>query len=158
MNKPTALLLLSFSLSLSSGCSTGTGGLVTGKGRVTLDGEPVAGANVVFFPAGEETLQADAITDADGRFSLTTRDGQGVRPGDYKVIVTKLESQAVDEATHKSATGVDDFPGKAKMESAGKARSLLPDLYGSLPTTPLEEKVPSDGSDKLEIKLTTPGK
>jgi hypothetical protein len=64
------------------------------KGVVTFDGVPVAGATVSFLPEREDGRPANAMTEADGSFTLTTfKKGDGALRGAYRVVVTKLESK-----------------------------------------------------------------
>jgi hypothetical protein len=71
-------------------------------GTVTLNGTPVEGASITFQPQenSENALASQAMTDADGRFRLTTHIGggrfkDGVAPGKYAVSVTKLDTAAI---------------------------------------------------------------
>jgi hypothetical protein len=63
------------------------------KGRITLDGQPLGRATVTFTmtqpPQGVRSVTADALTDDDGTFVLSTytRD-DGAPVGNYKVVVT----------------------------------------------------------------------
>jgi hypothetical protein len=61
-------------------------------GVVTLDGQPVDGATVSFSPKSEGAVAAAGITDASGRFSLSTTSGEGAAPGSYAVVITKAGS------------------------------------------------------------------
>ena len=62
-------------------------------GTVTLDGQPVEGASVSFSPKSADGRAAAGITDASGRFSLTTvTSGDGAMPGSYAVAVSKTTS------------------------------------------------------------------
>ncbi|QDT00896.1 carboxypeptidase-like regulatory domain-containing protein [Adhaeretor mobilis] len=73
-----------------AGCGGGAG-LVPVEGRVTLDGNPFEKVKVLFYlPGGGPETNYTAITDADGRFSLTSLDGEqsGVAPGSYSVSLT----------------------------------------------------------------------
>src|SRR5262245_53887389 len=66
-------------------------------GTVTSKGKPLSGAAVTFVPTDSEGEAASAITDSDGKYSLTTwRAGDGARPGEYRVKVSKQELAAVD--------------------------------------------------------------
>ena len=76
--------LLLAALSLGSGCSSG--GVAPVSGRVTLDGQPLAGAHVSFQPqegGGDSGSGAGSgsygVTAADGTYVL--RLAQGDRPG-----------------------------------------------------------------------------
>ena len=65
-------------------------------GTVTWQGKPLAGAAITFVPTGEGEA-ASAITDAEGKYALTTWEaGDGARPGEYRVKVSKQEVAAVD--------------------------------------------------------------
>ncbi len=71
----------------------GCGGTAEVKGRVTLDGKPVAGATILFVPEpGSSARPATGFTDAEGNFRLTTfRPNDGAVVGAYKIVVTKSE-------------------------------------------------------------------
>jgi hypothetical protein len=74
------------------------------KGKVTFDGQPAAGAFVVFHPRtaakpGEEVLKPRATVQPDGAFTLSTAsDGDGAPAGEYDVTVqwTKPVKQGPD--------------------------------------------------------------
>src|SRR5262245_11610288 len=61
------------------------------SGTVTLDGEPVEGATVTFHTVGtdKEGKPATGETDKSGTFRLRTGTDDGVRPGEYKVVIIK---------------------------------------------------------------------
>ena len=63
-------------------------GAVRIAGTLTLDGKPVAGANVTLHPRCEDSLEAGGLTDKNGRFTVTTGNdpiGRGAVPGEYDV-------------------------------------------------------------------------
>src|SRR5947209_18799100 len=67
------------------GCS---GRLVTVKGIVKLDGEPVEGAGVVFAREGDEGRPAIGETDRERVFYLSTfKTGDGALRGKYRVTI-----------------------------------------------------------------------
>ncbi len=68
---------------LLSGCGSG---LVDVRGRVTLDGQPLADATVVF--TGDGQPMATGQTDAQGRYRLRTGDQPGIAAGTYRVTVS----------------------------------------------------------------------
>src|SRR5262245_26036817 len=87
MNRSLVVLLgpMSVAISLVVGCSSG-GGAVPVSGRVTLDGQPLAGAHISFQPEGGASLSDSsagsgsyAVTATDGTFAL--RLAQSDRPG-----------------------------------------------------------------------------
>jgi hypothetical protein len=59
------------------------------SGILTFEGKPISGAQVTLFPVDPsvpESVRPTAITEADGRFKLSTfSDGDGAPKGDYKV-------------------------------------------------------------------------
>lgn len=84
-------------------------GTVPVKGSVTLNGSPVPGATVTFL-APKDGRSASAVTDAQGRYALTTfRRGDGALPGDYNVIVMKFEV-VTGEPTGKKYVPVQENP------------------------------------------------
>src|SRR5436309_14322534 len=80
---------------LVSVAAIGCGGAkpVKVEGTVTLDGQAVQGATVIFYPDNGGP-QASGLTDADGVFHLTTfNTGDGAIPGTHKVTVTKQKTK-----------------------------------------------------------------
>lgn len=139
------LVLLAGLLVAVSGCGGDT--LVPVEGIVTLDGKPVEGATVVFVPDNAPGRPAQAFTDADGRFQLSTVSQRGAQPGTYKVLVTKTTGILPPGAEPPSP----DDELKMRKQRADYAKhsdqylkSLLPTAYGSPTTTSLRCKVPPD--------------
>jgi hypothetical protein len=105
--------------------------LVPTTGTVTLDGKPLAGVLVNFMVSGtgEGGENASAVTDAEGKYSLSTpvagvdlSQSQGAVPGQYRVAIAQLvmpDGAAVPPGT-----------GDAEAEAMG-ARQLLPPRYSS---------------------------
>ncbi|MEW4565319.1 carboxypeptidase-like regulatory domain-containing protein [Bremerella sp. JC770] len=59
------------------------------SGVVTMDGDPLEAATVVFVPIEGGRGNAVATTDQQGRYELSYINDKGTEPGTYKVIVTK---------------------------------------------------------------------
>src|SRR5436309_2229687 len=75
-----------------AGCGGGGNKAVPVKGKVTLDGAPISLASVVFLPNREGSILAQAVTNQQGDFELTTyQPNDGALPGEYRVVVTKLD-------------------------------------------------------------------
>ena len=107
-----AAIISIFAVSLP-GCGPSYPETIPVSGTVTLDGQTIAGAAVVFTP--EEGRQATGTTDSSGRFELSTfRLGDGALPGPHRVTVSKT-------------TVGDD----------GKIVFLIPRVYGNQQTSPL---------------------
>jgi hypothetical protein len=93
-------------------------------GKVLLDGQPLAKANVVFVPVNKKGQKATGTTNEDGTFELTTGRKKGAFPGEYKIVITK--------------------------KVAGK--SVLRAEYGAEKTTPLKFTV-AEGRNTIDIHL-----
>ena len=143
----TASLLLVLLL----GCSHTPPGppLAPASGVVTLDGKPLAAADVMFVPQGETKGQgAVARTDIAGAFELLTQDRQhkGAPVGSYRVIINKL-------VTPDGRDYVPD-PNAGPIDTGG-FKELLPAAYSDMGQTKLEATVPPGGVKDLTFKLSS---
>ena len=61
---------------------------------ITQDGAPLEGASIAFLPADSSNpWNAGGLTDATGKANIKTRSKyDGVVPGEYKILITKRES------------------------------------------------------------------
>lgn len=112
-------------------------------GKVTLDGEPVAGISVTFFPAdGTPGNGASGTTDAQGQFSLKTPDQkEGAPTGKYRVLFTLLQTP-------------DGKPIPAdEMAADVGATNVLPEIYNDPQQTPMGSTVSESGADPSEFAL-----
>jgi len=132
-----------------TGCSRdGLQGLVPAGGMVTLNGLPVEGAIIGFAPTSTESgvRSASAMTDQNGRFVVTTLNfGDGMQPGDYRVIVTKT-----------TGTGGDLSPEESARTGGGNDRQIvnhLPSKYGSPETSGLMISIPPGGDRNIALYL-----
>lgn len=78
------------------------------SGRVTLDGQPVERALVLFLTPYQNDRPAFGVTDADGRYELSTYFSKndiplGAVPGRYAVIVEKRRRPNLARAMRKIA-------------------------------------------------------
>lgn len=132
---------------LLSGCGDdGIGTIYPVEGRVLQNAEPikVRSGFVVLKPdtaRGNTTSFEPAGTiDADGRYTIYTKQRSGAPPGWYKVVLTA------------SGESVNPPPGQSSTRPVPK--SLLPASYGKEESTPLSIEVvasPSEGAYDLEI-------
>ena len=100
-------------LTVSIGCEPDfvAGELTTDvTGQVLLDGQPVAGAKVVFIPFrlngpnGDKQTMAYGTTDAEGNFILRRANDQpGVWRGLHRVIISKKDSEGARMGRLESA-------------------------------------------------------
>ncbi len=147
-------LQLAIVLSLVCICCVGCGGGGDGdrpsrvpvSGVITISGQPLAGATVVFIPVAHN-YGATAMTDSDGAYELQTFDPKdGAVPGRYQVTVRKVESPVGVPATEEPPD--DDDAGPLFVE-----KSLIPAKYGQPNTSGLEAQVAESGENKLSFDL-----
>lgn len=129
---------------LGSGCG-GPPPLYPTAGTVTFKGVPVAGANVTFLPREADGEAAVAVTDAAGRFEMTTGiRGSGARQGKYTVLIAKLDLPA----------GKPEEAAKQSLGMALKPHDLLPPRYTDPNQTPFKDvDVPSGGKTDFVFAL-----
>jgi hypothetical protein len=131
-----ALCLVAAGLAGLTGCGGGRE-TVAVQGTVTLDGQPVADAAVMFSgPAGGSPVTAR--TDANGRFTV-----QAV-VGSNAVAVAKVDSSG------QAGAGED---GMMPASGAVSSKSVLPPKYADLRTSELTVEVARDmGEVQIELQ------
>lgn len=111
-------------------------------GKVLLNGEPLAEAQVVFVPT-TGTHGASGLSGKDGSFKLSTfPPEEGVVPGSYKVMVVKSIVPEIQ---------TDEDHGKAEM---AYAKLLVPQKYTDVNTSGLAVDVPEKGLTDLKLELS----
>ncbi len=127
-----------------AGCGGNEFDLAPVSGRITLDGKPLPGADVVFQPfesnAGTVNVGPGSFghTDEQGNFTLKTMEGEaGAVVGKHHVTVTLPK----EEADAQAALDNDEIT---------KVISILPDKYRN---GEAEFVVPSGGTQEAEIKI-----
>jgi hypothetical protein len=82
----------------AAGCGDSGLNLAPVAGIVTLDGQPVAEAGIMFQPV-DSTMGPPAYgaTDADGRFELITANQPGAAIGEHRIAISKTESIAIPQ-------------------------------------------------------------
>jgi hypothetical protein len=149
-------------LAAVAGCG-GSKKAVPVKGTVTMDGKPVSLASVVFVPQKEGGPLAQAMTNDNGDFELTTfQPNDGALPGEYNITVTKVDEMPLadlsdlpdgmtpDQIMQKVVPRVMAEKAKHKQK-AKKPSKEIPSIYGNAKKTPLKCRVPVDG--KVDLKL-----
>jgi hypothetical protein len=165
------LILAAGGLLFLAGCGGSTFPSVTGT--VTLDGQPLDGAVVVFSPDGGAGggQVATGVTDSDGSFKMgTLKLGDGVRPGKYHVTITKtaepieptpyfgdvmakkFAAKSGDERKDTKEIGKDVKQMQAEQQTATKKRRPTPGVYQDPVKTPLTADVPAQREYKFELK------
>jgi hypothetical protein len=133
---------------LPAGCGGGSYKTAAVSGRVTLNGQPLADAAVMFNPVAtpgnvNPGPGSTGVTDADGRYTLTIvgKTTKGAVVGKNKVEITMMK--------HDSADPADDKPQRSKPSVK------IPVRYHSKDSK-LECDVPSGGTDSANFDLTSP--
>jgi hypothetical protein len=150
LKSPLVLLAVFLSLSIIAGCGSGLH-FVPVEGVVTLDGKPIDKATVLLIAPvsekGDKGLPATAITDTDGRFSLTSANiHKGAVPGQYQIVVTKLIVTGV--LTDKFGLDGGAAPGGIRQ------KWIIPQKY-SLPNTSGLSVEVKEGMEPLKLQLTS---
>jgi hypothetical protein len=116
-----------------AGCGSEGPQLQPVKGKVLYQQQPVAGAQVVFQPAGtageSNPLTPSGMTGPDGSFTLSTHPyGEGAVAGDYVVLVSAYGENAREEANPKSR-----LPVKYSNPAAGLLKVTVKEGNNELP-------------------------
>ena len=131
------------------GCSGGTpvpeyaGRLVPVTGTVTLDGQPLAGASIVFHPDAKVQGGENAFgtTEPDGSYELQTIVvGHGPKPG----AVPATYVVTIHKVTMPDGSPVPADMTDADAESEG-AKSVVPARYTQMEQSPLKVEVAAGG-------------
>lgn len=145
------VLLLALGATICTGCGSAASAgpkpesFVSVKGAVTMDNKPLDGAMVIFFPQDAKMADgANAITDANGNFELTTGGATGAVPGNYRVLVSRL----VDPSGRPVIATPDTPPA-----NVGAIESL-PSRYSDYSQSVLKSKVAQQGGT-FDFKLTS---
>lgn len=129
------------------------------KGKITMNGAPVAGATVTFSPQSEQPV-AYGRTNSSGEYALTTYDANdGAAEGEYVVLVSKSVSASSSESSGQSmhdAMTAGASGGGAHGGGSGQAEesgSLLPEKYSSQADSGLKATVSSSGDNNFDFDL-----
>lgn len=131
------------------GCQqSGLEGTIGASGTVTYQGKPVEGATVVFAPEGQGRA-ASGLTDASGRFQLTTLTASdGILPGKYQVAISKTE--VVGGMTEEESQA---YTAEHGEPPAVTTKELLPEKYKSPATSGLTAEVTEGGVNDFTFDL-----
>lgn len=131
------------------------------SGKVLLNGEPVAGAQVTFHSEGSPR-SAGGTTNQNGEFQLTTFDtNDGAVPGEHKVTILKPN----EEAAGAGGGEMDPSdPGEAYGQAMEQAKTQTPQEITQLPqeyadpeTTPLTRTVAPEPPNEFTFELSDEG-
>ena len=160
----TGGLAFCLTVCLTSGCSHDSGSEAPAgslavpqgtsvTGRVTLDGQPLAGVTVKFHPQDVALSSPSAVTDEKGEYRLISGNMPDEMlaplPGPYKVTVT-LSASADGEPPTESGRKTAPKPGNTQ-----NAKTTLPPTYTSVDTTDLWADITAEGPNKHDFHLKT---
>jgi hypothetical protein len=169
-------------LTAAGGCSKGVS-LKTApvSGKVTLNGQPLAGATVTFLPemqagAASAPNPSTGVTGADGSYKLSTMASgreviDGAPPGNYKVVITKnlasagpgpgvtadmSEEARMQKMKSMSPEEMAKMAGSAAQPGAqsGPPKSEVPARYGKAEESGLTATVAAGGAQTFDFPLT----
>lgn len=153
----TRLFVVACSVFVLCGCGSegrvGDQPVFTVTGTVTYKGEPVSGADVIFFPQGKED-SAFGRTDDKGVYRLTTfAANDGAIEGRHLVAIIKAPPVAppAKEADTESEEYVPPEIGKAATPPPIK--SEIPQKYASSDTSGLVAVVKPEGDNQIDFPL-----
>ncbi len=119
------------------------------EGRVLLDGQLLAKADVGFNPASDSAVAAGGQTDERGVFNLTSARagsrGRGATEGAYVVTIRKYRNRIEDLGPMPDPQNDQDGAAKWQAEASRLNRlpreSLIPAAYGEAATSPLRAEM-----------------
>ena len=157
-------LLLGITSLVFSGFQRTPSGIIYLEGIVTLDGKPIDGVNVVLHPRDREGTSAGGMTDARGRFRVTTHPapvGSGARAGEYDVTFSKMEVVEMAMVAGRPVPASDETVPEhiIRASEAFDARThVIPPRYGRPKTSGLEPiTVAPNGRNRFTFTLTSVG-
>ena len=124
-----------------AGCSRAEVGSVAGK--VSLDGNPVSGAVIVFENA-ERGVSVNAELTADGTYTVRTFDTGGLPPGEYAVAVRPGGIAGTDAPLAGEEFPQNDSPGQA-----------IPARYHGTQTSGLRATVQAGRNPPFDFQLSS---
>ena len=128
------------------------------EGIVLVDGKPVEnGTGLLFCPLDKPGRPATGRVGADGRFTMQSGPREGVMRGRYKVAISNstntVEQPVFDGEASPWSPEFQKYEQRLREFLAQPARpGMIPVAYSSMVSTPLEWRVPEDGSEaRFEI-------
>ena len=161
-----ATVFLGFFVLVSIGCGNPDSNFVKVEGTVSYNGTPVDGAIITFMPVDQSGTSGSGGTDASGRYTLNSpgaaREGSGVLPGEYTVLIQKEEVTSIlgpdTIALQQGQITEEDY--RKRMDAKGidsdsrtEVKDLLPVKYRRANLSPLKVTV-DKGNSKHDFELT----
>jgi len=165
-NKIFASIFVGLCVLILSGCNNPDSKYSMVEGTITYNGEAVAEATVSFQPVSPDGESASGVTDATGRFTLTsvgaTTGGRGALPGEYRVTITKWEATPPDpdeEAYSQGQITYEQLQARlsaraTRGSSSVTTRSLIPERYRTASGSGLTATVTTGRNTPFNFELT----
>lgn len=145
-----------------AGC---TRDLVPVEGVVLVDGKPVeSGTGLLFCPLDKPGRPATGRVGANGRFTMHTGPRGGVMRGRYKVAISNstntVEPPVFEGDAEPWSREFLEYEQRLQAFLSQPPRpGMIPVAYSSMTSTPLEWRVPEDGSEaRFDISSGATGK
>jgi hypothetical protein len=128
--------------------------LVPVTGMVTLNGEPLADAEISFLfdgkpPAG--FAASGAKSDSSGKFVVMTGSKPGTCPGRYRITISRWRMPDGSPVKADPESGMD----LEMLRQSGQLKQTVPDRYSNPDRTELSASISdSEDDEPLELKLT----
>jgi len=118
------------------------------RGKVTLDGKPLAGASIGFLPPTGSAGGSDV--GPDGSYEITTMGFTGLPPGEYVVQISyKMGTDGKPQSLSQQFSLV-------QPESMIGAKELLPKKYSDFGASVLRATIPPEGALNLNFDIQGP--
>jgi hypothetical protein len=124
---------------VSTGCGSSGPKLYPASGTVTFEDKPVEGATVLFIP--QQGAPSMGVTDASGKYTISTRGQPGAAAAGYNVTVVKQsaeETSAPDAVAPQVAGGepTDEEKKKFMQRSQEAQQQMVGEMMASSKTLP----------------------
>ncbi|MCL2006192.1 MAG: carboxypeptidase-like regulatory domain-containing protein [Planctomycetaceae bacterium] len=159
-------ILLVLSILVFAGCNNPDARFARVEGTITYNGEAVEGAIVTFAPVDEIGEAASGLTDANGRYTMTTAGahnaGSGVVPAEYTILVTKTVSSQVTDpdelANQRGEITYEELQQRLRAKGGSTTvvtrQEMLPQKYGRPNLSTLTATVNSGRNSPFNFDLT----
>lgn len=127
------------------------------KGHVTLDGKPLDGAEVVFWPSDINRHCATRTTESDGSFVVNPdATYERLTAGSFTVVVNKIVVEGGSQKTTKGSPAMRKIAMKKQAAlDPDSVRNLVPEPYRAAKTSPLHVEFQGGANDLPPIVLTS---
>ncbi|RMF39873.1 MAG: hypothetical protein D6753_12765 [Planctomycetota bacterium] len=140
-----------------AGCGGSSLPTVPVTGKVLVDGQPMEGVSVVFNPVDASGRAASGVTDAEGKFTLTTEvNGDGALPGSYKVAISKYlvaDDNLPEEVNPDDEASMDAIYGSLDTSKEQANKPLIDPMYSDPNGSGLTAEVKKDGENYFEFEV-----